>query len=202
MEKDPYTLDYKENRSPADMPLLLKIANVVVFVCTSLSLICGLTIWNGLNGRNVVLGIIACALLLMSDIAWLYTPKILRIEFHDDHLALCREKRQYSGIFYTEYKECIEIFYDKVTDCYYMEHTDELRITGKVHVAEYSYRADGNIKDKPDRDYIMSSGSVCINTNMDTRDIVQEIENHSPLKIRRKHAKEKESFKGNTDKME
>lgn len=191
MEKKPYILEYKEGCSPSDLPLLLKIANVVIFAGLPLNLICGLTTWDGLSARSAVWGIIACALLLMSDLTWLNTPKVLRIEFYDDHLALCREKRQYSGIFYEAYEECIEIFYDKVTDCYYMESAEELKITGKVHVAEYKYRADGSIEDKPGCDYIKSSGSVCINTNMDTQDIVQEIEDHSPLKIRRKHAKEK-----------
>lgn len=183
-----YTITYTEAVNPVvskKMYIAQRIYIIFWAVILSLSVILSTNLLRELNMiSKIFLALIGT--FLFKDLANPRIPSDMQVTFTDDYLEIFREKHIYSP--YTARQERYTFAYSDVVSCIYDETNQKLTIKGKYHDCVTKYKKDGTLEDIPCFDD-MRDGFQYFYTNLGNIDLLQEIENHSPLKIEREERK-------------
>ncbi|RDU37315.1 hypothetical protein DRW41_05540 [Neobacillus piezotolerans] len=104
------------------------------------------------------------------------------IQFYDYYLIVYRDKYYYSKR--VTRKELYKFLFKDITKCQYRRVTKRINIFGDVEAIWYNYNKDGSLPEKPTYHRMVKNGICYFYTSEAPEvDFVEEIENHSPIKV-------------------
>lgn len=107
----------------------------------------------------------------------------VQFRFYSDRLELYRSEMVYSDGKRT--REISVLPYHRIRECRLDTRNGRLTITGESRRIQFRYDAQGNLPQTPDYDHTHAEFNEILSLrNEHTVDIVREIENHSPIKVR------------------
>lgn len=183
-----YTITYTEAVNPVvskKMYIAQRIYIIFWAVILLLSVILRTSLLRELNAISKVF-LVLIGIFLFKDLVSPRVPSDMQITFTDEYLEIFRKKHIYNP--YHARQERYTFAYSDVVSCIYDETNQKLTIKGKYHDCITKYRKDGTLEDTPCFDD-MRDGFRYFYTNLGDADLLQEIEIHSPLKIKREGRK-------------
>lgn len=109
-------------------------------------------------------------------------PSPVEIQFYDDFLCVYRPKRYYDKkVTRMEYNK---MWYSRITKCVLETRSKMLYFYGDVEAKWFNYDENGNVPAAPTYNRIVKDAFCYLSTRCDSQiDYVNEIENHSPIKV-------------------
>lgn len=170
---------------PSKIPPVVKTGVKIVWVAIIvLSLLFRTNLLGEMSGLALALLVGVSIAVLFSGQKTEFAPSEMELRFYDDKLVLYRPKRYYDER--VTRREFCEMKYADITSCVYKMKSERIHFYGDGVTTWYNMKKDGTFSEKPTKVNRYKKGLLYFSTRCaDGVDFVKEIEEHSPLRIRR-----------------